>query len=71
MGVSGFISVSVLMSWSSSRSGLLSSSSLWKYLSMTSHTSVGNTLKFLGTIDVLMSPLGCRKPWPLLGNWEA
>ena len=64
-------SVSVLMYSSSSRSAFLSNSSLWKYWSMTSRTSVGSTQKFLGMMDVLMSPRGCRKPWPLVGNLEA
>ena len=28
-------------------------------------------LKFLGMIDILISPLGCRNPWPPVGKWEA
>ena len=52
-------------------SSCTSSPSLWKYRLMTSRTSSGSILKFLGTIDVLMSPLGCRNPWPLVGKSEA
>ena len=64
-------SVSVLVQSSLSWFSCTSSPSLWKYRSTTSHTSSGSILKFLGTIDVLMSPLGCRNPWPLVGKSEA
>ena len=48
------------MSWSSpgSFSTQSSNSSQWKYASTASCTSVGSTLKSLGTIDALISPLG-------------
>ena len=65
------VSMLVLMSSSSSRSALLSNSSLWKYWSTTSCTSAGSTRKFLGTMDTLISPRGCINPWPPVGNWEA
>ena len=55
-------SVSVLMQSLLCWFSFASSSSLWKYRSMTSRTLAGSILKFLGTIDVLMSPLGCRNP---------
>ena len=63
-------SMSVLMQSSLSWFFSASSPSLWKYRSTTSHTLAGSILKFLGMIDILMSPLGYRNPWPPVGKWE-